>query len=73
MFNLKTLLQRRKDRRELLAMDDAQLFDLGISRDQIDAYLRGAVQTAAKTARQPAEIIAFPAERICCHRTQSAA
>lgn len=66
---------RRAAIRELSAMSDAQLWDLGIERDQIAPYVRGALARPAPPSqwRASATIIAFPsrcaircADPMCC-------
>ena len=70
MHRLRTYLARRRDRATLHAMDADQLNDLGITRDQIEAYLDGALQPDKGPV---ADIIPFPPERICCDRSARAA
>jgi uncharacterized protein YjiS (DUF1127 family) len=44
LFTLRHMVDRERIARRLRALDDRQLHDLGVSRDQIGAYVRAAAR-----------------------------
>ncbi len=59
----RTAQRRRKDIRELQALPDMMLWDLGISRFEIPDYVDGRL---VREIRPPAQILQFPVTARCC-------
>lgn len=77
----RSLLKRWREARERAAalaelrrMDRARLADLGITRDEIRDYVRGAVMRGVAparetaTSRESAVVLPFPSHRVCGRR-----